>query len=227
MDGNLDVLQGIVIRCSAGKISMKISEVTKTIELKPIEIIGLNVPNRDCKIKVSFLREIGIENNYFLFVIENDLFSLKRNGAVENIEIFCGSQSLLWETIKGKSEDDLFEKLKKDIELILPVNKGEQMIQFEVVKILEIDTVKDESKDSLRTRIEILKEFGVDEKYTTRTYSLKYFNLQPTFPLSEDYESTSVSLYVSDDSSEFAEIKGKSVEEIVEKILYIQSNHAV
>jgi hypothetical protein len=32
---------------------------------------------------------------------------------------------------------------------------------------------------------------------------------------------------VSDDSSEFAEIKGKSVEEIVEKILYIQSNHAV
>ncbi len=205
---------------------MNIAEITKMIELKAITIESLNAPIRNCKIKVSFLKDIK-ENNYSLFVTENENFELNRNNSIEDTELFIGSQSLLWETIQGKSEEETYRKLAQDIELMFPVEEGEEMRKFEVVKILEIDTSQDEKSECLSIRIEIVKEFNSSENYSTNVYHLINFDLKPTFPLSDNYESASVSLHVSNTSSEFTGITGKSIEEVLKKIFDVQVNDAV
>lgn len=209
------------MRSDVGEINMKISEVTKTVELKTITIETLNPPNRDCKIKVSFLKDIR-EEKYSLFVTESDNFELNRNNSVEDTELFIGSQSLLWETIKGKSEEEIYRKLAQDVELMFPVEEGEEMRKFEVVKILEVDTSQDEKNECFSIRIEILKEFNSNENYSTNIYRLINFDLKPTFPLSDNYETASVSVFVKDESSELSRIKGRSIEEIMEKLFLLE-----
>lgn len=96
---------------------------------------------------------------------------------------------------------------------------------FEIVKVFDLApiAIPDPAGESFKFRIEILKDCQNDGHFYARVCRRETFRLQPTFPLDDDGrpkdDCFDEEIVIQDISQKWENIKGKTAEEVLEKVL--------
>ena len=90
---------------------------------------------------------------------------------------------------------------------------------LEIVKIFDVETFQAGDGDDFRFRLEVIHNLNTNI-FMGKVYRLETYRLQPTFPQTEglipDWKNDAL-IYVSDDMFDSDELRGGSIQEVVEK----------
>ncbi|MBL8168364.1 MAG: hypothetical protein JNJ50_09435 [Acidobacteria bacterium] len=204
---------------------MRYTEVVKVLDFDPISVS--DDLSENYIFRVEILKDFSKPEWFQLHVFRLEEYRIAAAGLYSSCrkqsqKIMGEDVALDWQVIKAASAEEALSKFIEEIESVfyIPLNKEDRMIKYhEVVKVIDFEPVTVPKTDSYyRFRVEVIKIFGASGTYRARILSFERFELQPTSP---NYDRSAPVILVEKDDEIFAGVEGKTIDEVVQKVLQI------